>query len=172
MPVPENYAASERLRDGRSVEIRMLRADDEEDMLAAIGRTSSQSLQRRYFGPKRSFSKTVVDFFMNIEFTSHVALIALADEDEHEVIIGGGRYVVTDSGMAEIAFVTIDDYQGLGVGTLLMRHLIILARAAGLEQLVADVLPENTAMRKVFAQFGFQVRRGRDPQVVCLALPL
>lgn len=109
---------------------------------------------------------------MNIDFTSHVALIALADEDEHEVIIGGGRYVVTDSGMAEIAFVTIDDYQGLGVGTLLMRHLIILARAAGLEQLVADVLPENTAMRKVFAKFGFQVRRGRDPQVVCLALPL
>ena len=172
MPVPENYAASERLRDGRSVEIRMLRADDEEDMLAAIGRTSSQSLQRRLFGPKRSFSKTEVDFFMNIDFTSHVALIALADEDEHEVIIGGGRYVVTDSGMAEIAFVTIDDYQGLGVGTLLMRHLIILARAAGLEQLVADVLPENTAMRKVFAKFGFQVRRGRDPQVVCLALPL
>ena len=172
MPVPENYAASERLRDGRSVEIRMLRADDEEDMLAAIGRTSSQSLQRRFFGPKRSFSKTEVDFFMNIDFTSHVALIALADEDEHEVIIGGGRYVVTDSGMAEIAFVTIDDYQGLGVGTLLMRHLIILARAAGLEQLVADVLPENTAMRKVFAKFGFQVRRERDPQVVCLALPL
>ncbi|WP_375783045.1 GNAT family N-acetyltransferase [Bradyrhizobium sp. Pha-3] len=172
MPVPENYAASERLRDGRSVEIRMLRADDQDDMLAAIGRTSSQSLQRRFFGPKRSFSKKEVDFFMNIDFTSHVALIALADEDEHEVIIGGGRYVVTDSGMAEIAFVTIDDYQGLGVGTLLMRHLIILARTAGLEQLVADVLPENTAMRKVFAKFGFQERHGGDPQVICLAFPL
>ncbi len=42
MPMPENYAASERLRDGRGVEIRMLRADDRDDMLAAIGRTSSQ----------------------------------------------------------------------------------------------------------------------------------
>ncbi|MGY2847689.1 RimJ/RimL family protein N-acetyltransferase [Bradyrhizobium sp. USDA 4518] len=172
MPVPENYAASERLRDGRSVEIRMLRADDQDDMLAAVGRTSSQSLQRRFFGPKRSFSKKEVDFFMNIDFANHVALIALADEDEHEVIIGGGRYVVMDPGMAEIAFVTIDDYQGQGVGTLLMHHLLILARTAGLEQLVAEVLPENTAMRRVFAKFGFQVRRGRDPQVICLALPL
>ncbi|WP_307720381.1 MULTISPECIES: GNAT family N-acetyltransferase [Bradyrhizobium] len=141
-------------------------------MLAAVGRTSSQSLQRRFFGPKRSFSKKEVDFFMNIDFANHVALIALADEDEHEVIIGGGRYVVMDPGMAEIAFVTIDDYQGQGVGTLLMHHLLILARTAGLEQLVAEVLPENTAMRRVFAKFGFQVRRGRDPQVICLALPL
>ncbi|WP_375775337.1 GNAT family N-acetyltransferase [Bradyrhizobium sp. ma5] len=172
MPVPENYAASESLRDGRGVKIRLLRADDQQDMLAAIGRTSSQSLQRRFFGPKRSFSKREVDFFMNIDFASHVALIALADEDDHEVIIGGGRYVVTDQGMAEIAFVTIDDYQGQGVATLLMRHLIILAHAALLKQLVADVLPENTAMRKVFAKFGFQVRRGKDPQVICLALPL
>ncbi|VIO71540.1 Acetyltransferase Pat [Bradyrhizobium ivorense] len=172
MPVPENYAASERLRDGRSVEIRMLRADDQDDMLAAIGRTSSQSLQRRFFGPKRSFSKKEVDFFMNIDFTNHVALIALADEDGHEVIIGGGRYVVTNPGTAEVAFVTIDDYQAQGVGTLLMHHLAILARQAELRELVAEVLPENTAMRKVFAKFGFQARRGSDPQIVCLALPL
>ncbi|MGY4405184.1 N-acetyltransferase family protein [Bradyrhizobium sp. USDA 3315] len=172
MPVPENYAASERLRDGRSVEIRILRADDQGDMLAAIGRTSSQSLQRRFFGPKRSFSAKEIDFFMNIDFTNHVALIALADEHDHEVIIGGGRYVVANPGTAEIAFVTIDDYQGQGVGTLLMHHLIVLARAAGLEQLVAEVLPENTAMRKVFTKFGFQVRGDGDPQVICLALPL
>ncbi|MBR0798794.1 GNAT family N-acetyltransferase [Bradyrhizobium jicamae] len=172
MPVPENYAARERLRDGRSVEIRMLRADDQEDMLEAIGRTSSQSLQRRFFGPKRSFSAREVDFFMNIDFTNHVALIALSDEDGNEVIIGGGRYIVTNSGTAEIAFVTIDDYQGQGVASLLMRHLIILARTAGLKQLVADVLPGNTAMRKVFAKFGFQVRRGKDPQAICLELSL
>ncbi|ODM75708.1 GNAT family N-acetyltransferase [Bradyrhizobium elkanii] len=172
MPVPENYAASEHLRDGRRVEIRTLQADDRDDMLAAIGRTSSQSLQRRFFGPKRSFSRKEVDFFMNIDFTNHVALIALADEDEHEVIIGGGRYVVVDPGTAEIAFVTIDDYQGQGVGTLLMHHLLILARRAGLRQLVADVLSENTAMRKIFAKFGFHIRRGGDPQVICLALPL
>ncbi|WP_283809198.1 GNAT family N-acetyltransferase [Bradyrhizobium pachyrhizi] len=170
--MPENYAASERLRDDRRVEIRMLQADDRDDMLAAIGRTSSQSLQRRFFVPKRSFSTKEVDFFMNIDFTNHVALIALADEDGDEVIIGGGRYVVTNPGTAEVAFVTIDDYQGQGVGTLLMRHLIILARAAGLEQLVAEVLPENTAMRRVFTKFGFQVRGGGDPQVICLALPL
>ena len=46
------------------------------------------------------------------------------------------------------------------------------ARAAGLKELIAEVLPENAAMRKVFSKFGFQHRRGPDPRVVHLMLTL
>jgi RimJ/RimL family protein N-acetyltransferase len=53
-----------------------------------------------------------------------------------------------------------------------MRHLAVIARTAGLKELIADVLPENVSMRKVFSKFGFQARRGTDPQVVHLALEL
>jgi RimJ/RimL family protein N-acetyltransferase len=172
MPAPENYSVTERLRDGREVEIRALRPDDKDDMLAAVGRTGMQSLQRRFFVAKRGFSEKEIAFFMNIDFAGHVALVALAEDDGRKVIIGGGRYIVTEPGMAEIAFVVIDDYQGQGVGTLLMRHLAVVGRAAGLKELVAEVLPENAAMRKVFSKFGFQARRGRDPQVVHLVLSL
>ena len=172
MPGPENYAATERLRDGRAVNVRALRPDDRDEMLAAIGRTGSQSLQRRFFAPKRRFSEREIAFFVNIDFAGHVALIAQTDEDGRDVIIGGGRYVVTEPGKAEIAFMVVDDYHGQGVGTLLMRHLAIIARNAGLKELVAEVLPENIAMRKVFGKFGFQPRRGDDPQVVHLALSL
>jgi RimJ/RimL family protein N-acetyltransferase len=170
--MPGDYSATERLRDGRDVEIRALRPDDKDDMLAAVGRTGMQSLQRRFFVVKRGFSEKEIAFFMNIDFANHVALVALAGEDGRKVIIGGGRYIVTEPGQAEIAFVVIDDYQGQGVGTLLMRHLAVIARTAGLKELVAEVLPENAAMRKVFSKFGFQARRGRDPQVVHLALIL
>jgi RimJ/RimL family protein N-acetyltransferase len=170
--VPENYSATERMRDGREIEIRALQPDDKDDMLAAVGRTGTQSLQRRFFVVKRGFSEREIAFFMNIDFINHVALAALADEDGRKVIIGGGRYIVTEPGTAEIAFVVIDDYQGQGVGTLLTRHLAGLARRAGLTELIADVLPENAAMRKVFGKFGFQARRGRDPQVVHLTLNL
>jgi len=168
----ENYSATECLRDGREVEIRALRPDDKDDMLLAVGRTGTQSLQRRFFVVKRGFSETEIAFFMNIDFASHVALVALAEEDGRKVIVGGGRYIVTDPGKAEIAFVVIDDYQGQGLGTLLMRHLGVIARKAGLQELIAEVLPENAAMRKVFSKFGFQARRGRDPQVVHLVLTL
>ena len=172
MSTPGNYSASEHLRGGRTVEIRALRPDDQGDMLAAVGRTGSQSLQRRFFVVKRGFSEKEIAFFMNIDFTNHVALVALADEDGRKAIIGGGRYILTEPGKAEIAFVVIDAYQGQGVGTLLMRHLALIARAAGLKELIAEVLPENAAMRKVFRKFGFQHRRGPDPQVVHLMLNL
>jgi len=172
MPAPENYSVTEQMRDGRAVEIRALRPDDKDDMLAAVGRTGTQSLQRRFFVVKRGFSEKEIAFFMNIDFANHVALVALADEGERKVIIGGGRYIITEPGEAEIAFVVIDDYQGQGIGTLLMRHLAVIALKAGLKALIADVLPENAAMRKVFGKFGFQARRGTDPQVVHLVLAL
>jgi RimJ/RimL family protein N-acetyltransferase len=167
-----DYSTKERLRDGRTIEIRALRPDDREDMLAAIGRTSPQSLRRRFFGPKRGFSETELAFFMNIDFDNHVALIAQIDEDGRPSIVGGGRYIVVEAGRAEIAFVVVDAYQGQGIGSALMRHLSHLARDAGLKGLIAEVLPENTAMLKVFSKFGFRPGPNQEPGVVHLAKPL
>jgi RimJ/RimL family protein N-acetyltransferase len=167
-----DYSAMQRLRDGRTIEIRALRPDDRQDMLAAIGRTSSQSLQRRFFVPKRGFSETELAFFMNIDFDNHVALVAQIDEDGRPSIVGGGRYIVVEAGRAEIAFVVVDAYQGQGIGSALMRHLSHLARDAGLKGLIAEVLPENTAMLKVFSKFGFRPGPNQEPRVVHLAKPL
>jgi ribosomal protein S18 acetylase RimI-like enzyme len=141
-------------------------------MLAAIGRTSMQSLQRRFFVPKKGFSEQEMAFFLNIDFESHVAIVAEVEEDERPVIAGGGRYIVVQPGQAEIAFVVVDAYQGQGIGTILMRHLAVLARNAGLKELVAEVLPENTAMLKLFKKFGFRTDAKGSPQVVHLTLQL
>ena len=75
-------------------------------------------------------------------------------------------------GQAEIAFLVVDAYQGQGIGTILMRHLAVLARDAGLKELVAEVLPENTAMLKLFKKFGFRRDSKGSPQVVHLTLQL
>jgi ribosomal protein S18 acetylase RimI-like enzyme len=172
MIMPEAYRAIEHLRDGRPIEIRAVRPDDKDDMLAAIGRTSTESLRRRFFVVKRGFSQKEIDFFVRIDFRDHVALIALADEDGRPTIVGGGRYVAVESGSAEVAFIVIDGYQGQGIGSHLMRHLAGIARDAGLTELIAEVLPENTAMRKVFSKFGFKLAPTQDPQVIHLVMQL
>ena len=46
------YSVTEQLRDGRGIEIRALHPEDRDEMLVAIGRTSTQSLRRRFFAPK------------------------------------------------------------------------------------------------------------------------
>ena len=88
------------------------------------------------------------------------------------VIAGGGRYIVFEPGRAEMAFVVVDTWQGRGVGSILMRHLVKIANNAGLLELTAEVLPENAAMRKVFEEFGFMPALRRDPQTLHLVLKL
>ena len=167
-----DYTAFETLRDGRPIEIRALRPDDGPGMLAAVGRTSTQSLRRRFFAPKKGFSEREMTFFLNIDYENHVALVVEIDEDGHPVIIAGGRYIVVRPDQAEVAFVVIDAYQAQGIGTLLTRHLAALARNAGLKELIAEVLPENVAMLKVLRTFGFLPGSQRAPQAVHLTLKL
>ena len=66
----------------------------------------------------------------------------------------------------------IDAWQGRGVGSILMRHLVNIAGNAGLHALTAEVLPENAAMLYVFGKFGFKPASHRDPQTVHLVLNL
>ena len=166
------YSAVEPLRDGRRVEIRALKPDDREWLVAAVGRASDQSLYRRFFGAKRDFSEREIAFFLNVDFVNHVALVAVLEEDGRPVIIAGGRYVVVQSGKAEVAFAVVDRYQGQGIGAALLRHLAAIARAAGLEELIAEVLPDNIAMLKVFEKSGLRVSATREPRVVHVALGL
>jgi RimJ/RimL family protein N-acetyltransferase len=166
------YSAIEKTRDGRKIEIRALKPADRDDLHAAVDRTSSQSLYRRFFGAKRHFSEKEVAFFVNVDFVGHVALVAVVEEGGHPVIAAGGRYVVQQPGSAEVAFVVTDRYQGQGVGAALLRHLAAIARDAGLREFTAEVLPENIPMLKVFEKSGLKMNTKRQPGVVHITLEL
>jgi RimJ/RimL family protein N-acetyltransferase len=166
------HSAVELLRSGRRVEIRALRPDDRTELLAAVGRTSTQSLFRRFFGAKRGFTEQEIEFFLNVDFTNHVALVAVMEENGRPVIGGGGRYIVLRPGEAEVAFAVVDQYQGQGIGGALMRQLAEIARAAGLKELIAEVLPENTPMLKVFEKSGLRLTTKREARVVHVVLEL
>ena len=172
MAQPANYSVVESLSDGRLVEIRALRPQDRSAFVAAVERSSAESLYTRFFAPRRRLSPHEVAFFLNVDFVGHVALVAVVDEGGRPAIIGGGRYLVLSAKIAEAAFTVIDQYQGRGVGKLLMRHLAAIAHAAGLKQLVADVLSHNAAMLKVFADSGLRLTTTQEADIVHVTLEL
>jgi RimJ/RimL family protein N-acetyltransferase len=86
--------------------------------------------------------------------------------------VGGGRYIVSEPGRAEIAFAVDDPHQGLGIATRLTRHLVAIARAAGLRELTAEVLPDNAPMLKVFERCGLTATMRREGGVVHVTLAL
>jgi len=166
------YAVTERLRNGAALHIRAVRPADRDEMLATIGRSSARTLYRRFFGPKRNFSEREIDFFLNVDFRSHVALVAVLTEDGREIIAAGARYIVARPGAAEVAFVVDDPHQKLGIAPLLMSHLTAIARAAALEAFIAEVLPENLPMLKVFERCGLAVTTRHDRGTVHVTMAL
>ena len=121
---------------------------------------------------KRGFTEQETAYFLNIDFVDHVALVAVVEEGSHPVIVGGARYIVLQPGKAEVAFTVIDQYQGQGIGAALMRHLARIAQGAGLREFVADVLPGNDAMLKVFAKSGLPLRTKHESDVMHVVLQL
>ena len=172
MPDAASYSAADTMRDGWPLEVRALRPEDRADLLAALGRLGDQSLRRRFFGARRGFTEREIAGFVEIDFVDHVALVAVAEEDGRPVIAGGARYVVLRPGSAEVAFAVVDEYQGRGVGTALMRHIAAIARGAGLRELVAEVLPENAAMLGVLRRAGVARSLRHEAGVVHVAIRL
>ena len=166
------YEVAETLRDGRLFKIRALRPDDRDGLLAAVGQTSAQSLYRRFFSPRRGFTEEQIAYFVNVDFVAHVALVAALEENGRHMIIGGGRYIVVQPGKAEVAFVVVDRYQGQGIGAALMRHLTTIARDAGLQELVAEVLADNISMLQVFRNSGLRLGTTHEAGVIHVALQL
>ena len=173
MTTAADYLAVETMRNGQRLEIRALRPEDRDEFAAAANRLSVESLYRRFFSAKRHFSEQERSFFVDVDFVKHVALIAVLEEGVGRMeIVGGARYVVTKPGEAEVAFAVVDQYQGLGIGATLMRHLAVIAREAGLRAFTAEVLPHNKGMLQVFEKSGLQVGMKRESGTVHVTLKL
>lgn len=167
-----DYAAVEHLRGGLLLQIRALRPADRAELFAAFERTSEELRYRRFFAPKRAFSEREIEFFLNVDFVSHVALAAVLEQGERQMIVGGGRYVLSDPGCAEVAFAVDDPHRKLGIGTRLMHHLVVIAQQSGIREFVAEVLPDNTPMLKVFERCGLAMTTHREAGVVHVTLDL
>ena len=166
------FTVTTRLRNGTALQIRALLPGDRAEMLASIQRFSKEALYRRFFAPKRSFSEREIEFFLNVDFTDHVALVAVLSDMGRETIVGGARYVASQPGCAEVAFAVEDPHQRQGIATLLIRHLIEIGRAQGITQFVAEVLPENVPMLRVFERCGLAMTTRRERGTVHVTLAL
>jgi RimJ/RimL family protein N-acetyltransferase len=166
------YSAFEKLRNGRVIEIRALRPDDRDEVLETVQRMSMESLRRRFFAPRRTFSQKEIDKFFEVDFINVVALTAVTEESGRPVIAGACRYMVFEPGRAEVAFGLEDKYQGQGIASAMLRRLTEIARSAGIEEFHADVLPGNLAMLKVFEKSGLDISTTREEGTVHVVMRL
>jgi len=66
----------------------------------------------------------------------------------------------------------VDEFQGRGIASMMLRHLAELARAAGLRALIAEVMPDNRALLRVLERSGLPLHLERDSDLVHVTLEL
>jgi CRP-like cAMP-binding protein len=138
------------LPGGLGVVIRPLLPSDREALDQALKAMSLDSIRRRFFSAGRP-SPTLVDYLVDIDYVDHFAWVVTNEAREGMAV---ARYVRHTQTEAEVAFTTVDRYQGRGLGTFLLGALGVAATEAGITTLVAHVLDDNMAMRAVFAKAG------------------
>jgi RimJ/RimL family protein N-acetyltransferase len=155
--------------EGTGLRLRPIEESDEDRLVAFHASLSEDSVYYRFFAPHPRLSPAEVRRFTHVDGADRIALVAL-DGDR---IVAVGRYDrLGQSTEAEVAFVVTDAYQHHGLATVLLGRLADLARAQGLRTLVAEILPDNRRMRRVFATSGYPVTSEFRDGVVRVALDI
>ena len=158
------------LSDGSTAHLRQIRRDDAAAIVAFHSRMSDRTRYLRYFSPYPRIPERDLERFVNVDHHDREAFVFVSGPR----IMAVGRYerLGPDSPDAEVAFVVEDAHQGRGIGSVLLEHLAEAARENGITRFVAEVLPQNGGMLRVFSDFGYQVQREYADGVVHLSFPI
>ncbi len=152
---PAQWESDVVLADGGTVRIRPVRRDDEPRLVALYERLSDESIYLRFFSPVPRPTAAQLERLTNVDYDDTMVLVAeLGDQ-----LVAIARYDRTAPGEAEVAFTVDDVQQGRGLGTLLLEHLAVVARAHGIATFAADTLPSNRRMLNVFRDAGWHAER-------------
>lgn len=150
--------------------VRPVREGDWDAMLAFFQRLTPESQYFRFFSGASNF-EPAADWATKVDYANRFGLVATTGPDERLVAHAAWQRSDEDPTRAEVAFVNADDFQGRGLGTILLAHLAETAEDLGVFVFEAEVLPENHRMIEVFRQSGFQVSMQLEPGVIMVEFP-
>lgn len=142
--------------------LRPIRPDDAGDLQNSFMRSSAQSIYLRFLSFKRALSDEEARQLATVDYSARMAFVATMLENGEEIVVGVSRYALigtSHSKTAEAAVIVGDEFQGKGIGTLLLRRLVIYARAKGIRHLRGNLDPGNDRMLRLVQRSGLRHRQ-------------
>ncbi|HVM20155.1 MAG TPA: GNAT family N-acetyltransferase [Egibacteraceae bacterium] len=159
----DRYTIDAVLKDGQTVHIRPITADDTDRMLQMWQRLSPETIRMRFFAP-RTMDAEQMRFFTNVDYKDRFALVA----ETGGRLVGVSRFdrLPEDPEVAEFAVLVEDAEQNRGIGTALLRALVEPASDLGITGFEGDILRENARMLRMMRDAGFSPAFSDEGSVV------
>jgi acyl-CoA synthetase (NDP forming)/RimJ/RimL family protein N-acetyltransferase len=173
--IPEGLSYREHvlLKNGEGLILRPATPEDIPEVESFMTRVSEESLRMRFMASVSQVSANVIKELCSTDFKNSGCLLAVTGDEKDSKVVGLGNYVEAGKGhTAEVAFLIEDDYQGKGIGTLLLERLAGIATANGFVEFEAEVLPDNQQMINVFKSSGFERHQVWNSDTVHIELPV
>ncbi|AXK33410.1 GNAT family N-acetyltransferase [Streptomyces armeniacus] len=174
---PTHWEADVVLRDGGTARVRPIAPDDADRLVAFYEMVSDESKYYRFFAPYPRLSDRDVRRFTHHDYDDRVGLAATVGGEfiatvRYDRVDAEGRPATSPADVAEVAFLVRDDHQGRGVASAMLEHIAAVARERGIRRFIAEVLPANARMIKVFTDAGYSAHRSFEDGAVRLTLDL
>lgn len=172
-PYPGELVEEVTTRTGLPVQLRPVRAEDEEDYREFLSRISNEDLRKRFFSEMKNLSKAQLSNMTSLDFEREMAIVAVATVGGVKSIIGVVQIRQSiDNRDAEYAIIVRSDMKGQGLGRILMEKIIAYAQSRGVAAVSGIVLKSNIGMLKLCDQLGFCANPFDDDDIVGVRLGL
>jgi len=156
-PYPTKYETIWRLKNGREILLRPIKPEDEPMWLEMFQSFSEESIRYRFFQMLKDTSHELRVRYCNIDYDREVAIVAEENEEGRRKILGVGRLSIEPDGKSgELAFIVVDKWQGLGLGTKIVDYVLEIAKEKGIEKVFAIMLSDNCRALNLTKKMGFQ----------------
>lgn len=160
-PYPTEWQRTLTLRDGRRLEIHPIRPEDEPEYKAFLESIDQEDLRLRFFAPLRHIGHAMLARLTQLDYARAMAFVA-KDPDTGAIQGSVRLHADPDHRVGEYAILLRSEQKGKGLGWALMSLIIEYARADGLDEIIGEVLRENTTMLALCEALGFTMKRVPD----------
>ena len=153
--------------DGELITIRPAKPVDGRRIQEHFYTQDKDDIYSRFFQARTRFVRGDVESMFQIDYVKNLTILAVVGEFGFGKVVAVGEYLLDPAkNIAEIAFSVSKEWQGKGLGKILMKKLSEAARENGISGLMAYTLPRNQGMIKLFKTLPYKTKTLYDGEVV------
>jgi acetyltransferase len=156
-PYPEAEESHVITENGTRIFIRPIKPEDAPLFMDLFNVLSPTSIYYRFFGELKDLSPQMLARFTQIDYDREISLVALDDDPATARIIGD-----PDGNEGQFAVLVGDPWQGMGIGSNLLKKCLLIAERRGIQSVRGLVLKKNTYMLAMGKKLGFNMKKKPD----------